>query len=943
MKIHKMETVDIGLISVISIELASLCEVLGINLKTSKNKTTSDYGSKYHFATIKKGNTTIRLGIGIIGNAGNIKSGIYTTNFIRDLNPSMVILIGIAAGLRGKIKIGDVAFSECIVPYDTKEKSVKDGISIERTRHRTKESSFYIEQEIASYLAMLRQNSGKHITSIFSGDNFKKVIPKRILVTEEEWIESVAKVPSVGSSVIASGESLLRDPNVLLLYRETLHGKIEIGEMEAAGFAEACNVAGVQWTVIRGISDFGDHLKSDEFHLFASIAAASITKDFIKNSLDLALIKKKTKDEYRFNASELKSEINNKIHPAAGKNRYELKLSLAADYNKLLDHEYAQTKLSVSKLLTDKQIRMALIQSPGGFGKTSYLSTFALSALNAGVHVYWLNINNLKKQNYLNFKEVFGNSTLCYSYEEFHKSLAGNNEVVLVIDGINEVYSDISDIIFTEAQNLYTSTKQLRVFIADRMTTYNHHQHILRATVEPISEAFINKYLSEKKINGQYVDKTLLKIPFFFDLISTLLNTKKNISSRVNIFISYFLSVVKLNKTSLEELSFFAFGAYKNSNGLRIDMEWASKNISQILLAKLEKAGIVIIATDFYGKHLKFRHQLFQDFLAANYLVIHPDKWSHANFDALTFKTKNIEALSFCMEILSANRKQELIERFIIKIYDWNYRSINNCLKILEQYNIPIKISYDLEFIFLVKDTEKKFELFEDTRVQATNRILESQSTLKSDFLAIQTFEQLLLAVKAYTPQSKLAKEWKEIFLWTSNRHLTDVTLLKLKGNPIVSWTLSNSIRRMKLSIKQQAILKQLFYSAKSNPTLRWKIIHSMGTYPSQKNLTFCIEAFLFDKNVWVRFGALRGIIEYAYLAKNLRPLVIEWLVKQIPKIDEETLFIELRRTLIIANANEDWYISIEPIFKKVLELTQIGSTEKNWWKTMYYKYYLGT
>ena len=77
------------------------------------------------------------------------------------------------------------------------------------------------------------------------------------------------------SAPIASGEKLLRDQSKLLAVRE-LHGKTEVGEMEAAGVVEACRRGPVPWMVIRGISDFGDEFKDDRFHTFASCAAAAV-------------------------------------------------------------------------------------------------------------------------------------------------------------------------------------------------------------------------------------------------------------------------------------------------------------------------------------------------------------------------------------------------------------------------------------------------------------------------------------------------------------------------------------------------------------------------------------------------------------------------------------------------------------------------------------------
>jgi len=83
---------------------------------------------------------------------------------------------------------------------------------------------------------------------------------------EEEYREHVASAVSVALGTIASGEKLLRDRAKLGTLRTEMHGKVEAGEMEAAGLVEGCRRSKVAWRVIRGISDFGDELKDDRFH-----------------------------------------------------------------------------------------------------------------------------------------------------------------------------------------------------------------------------------------------------------------------------------------------------------------------------------------------------------------------------------------------------------------------------------------------------------------------------------------------------------------------------------------------------------------------------------------------------------------------------------------------------------------------------------------------------
>ncbi|KAM0267957.1 hypothetical protein ACHAQH_010068 [Verticillium albo-atrum] len=73
--------------------------------------------------------------------------------------------------------------------------------------------------------------------------------------------------------LIASGDSVLKSA---ALRREAVRsiGDVLCFEMEAAGLMSAC-------IVIRGISDYADPHKNDEWHRFAAAAAAACTKGLL--------------------------------------------------------------------------------------------------------------------------------------------------------------------------------------------------------------------------------------------------------------------------------------------------------------------------------------------------------------------------------------------------------------------------------------------------------------------------------------------------------------------------------------------------------------------------------------------------------------------------------------------------------------------------------------
>ena len=110
----------------------------------------------------------------------------------------------------------------------------------------------------------------------------KKSMPVKKLLPKEHKVELVT---------IASGEKIFGDGSLVDLKTKYGDDLIKAGEQEGIGFAVAAIREGVKWTVIRGISDYGDPLSKDDrykdrFHYYASISAASYTYLFLKDGLN---------------------------------------------------------------------------------------------------------------------------------------------------------------------------------------------------------------------------------------------------------------------------------------------------------------------------------------------------------------------------------------------------------------------------------------------------------------------------------------------------------------------------------------------------------------------------------------------------------------------------------------------------------------------------------
>ncbi len=273
------DPVDVVILTVIPAELDAARRVLQID-DAGREKAPGD-GTVYFRGVVRSelANRDYTVVLTCIGGAGNPGAAAATASAIALYHPRAVLLMGIAAGLRDKIRIGEVVLSDRVVAYEPAALVRTAAGTQEQPRPEIDRAPHTMIQDVVSYRpdpARLR-------------DAFTRAggtLPTAPAGREDEFRAHVANAITARLGTIASGEKLLRDPAKLLEVR-ALHGKTEAGEMEAAGIVDACRRGPIPWLVIRGISDFGDELKDDRFHGFASAAAEAVLHDFVAHGLDL--------------------------------------------------------------------------------------------------------------------------------------------------------------------------------------------------------------------------------------------------------------------------------------------------------------------------------------------------------------------------------------------------------------------------------------------------------------------------------------------------------------------------------------------------------------------------------------------------------------------------------------------------------------------------------
>jgi nucleoside phosphorylase/tetratricopeptide (TPR) repeat protein len=268
----------IGILTALpEVELPAVLRAFGISSEASPVERYQ--GERYWVADVE---ASVGLHLNVIiscfGLSGNTESPLPVERLIGKYRPELMILCGIACGIR-KFALGDVVTSDIIWAYEY-VKTTGDG-PLDRSRSRIVPA--HIRDDIQFF------NSTKAWQDCFH-DLQGQLKPAQ--QPRKQFTPSLQRL-----IWIASGEKVMANNELTALNAK--HNLIRAGEMEGYGFANACDDRrpSVPWLVVRGISDYGDLTKDnvdpgaplvDEYHFTAANAAAAFVRTFLTETYTLA-------------------------------------------------------------------------------------------------------------------------------------------------------------------------------------------------------------------------------------------------------------------------------------------------------------------------------------------------------------------------------------------------------------------------------------------------------------------------------------------------------------------------------------------------------------------------------------------------------------------------------------------------------------------------------
>lgn len=214
----------------------------------------------YDICTLPAKKGEYKVAVTQLSQMGNVEASIHATRAIGELNPVCVLMVGIAAGIKGRVSLGDVIVSSRVIYYEQAKQTPKGPeyrpISISADPLLLHGAQNYND---ASWCSLIAVESPKH--------GHKK-----------------ASLPKVHFGPFAVGDKVVADQSYVSTLMN-LHPKLIGVEMESYGIAAAAASAPTRprFLAIRGVSDFADEQKDDSHRQYASTVAAAFTVGFLRS------------------------------------------------------------------------------------------------------------------------------------------------------------------------------------------------------------------------------------------------------------------------------------------------------------------------------------------------------------------------------------------------------------------------------------------------------------------------------------------------------------------------------------------------------------------------------------------------------------------------------------------------------------------------------------
>jgi nucleoside phosphorylase len=262
--------IDVAIMTVVNAEQHAIMKVFNIDPR----EYTKRHGQRFWEFSVPcrtASSGSLRCVLAQIKDTGNPKATRAGVRLLRSYSPEACFLVGIAAGIKGRVRLGDVVTPDNVHYYEPE--CLKAGGSEPRHEKHREPWRMY------------------HNVSYYSQDHFRKRLVGALRDVDKADLPSQFNLskftPALHSerTTLACGELLLEDGEFLKALKEQHDSRIRAADTEGYGFAVAFDGV-ASWAIFRGISDFGAHPRPTNWQYIAAFAAGIALRDFLETEYE---------------------------------------------------------------------------------------------------------------------------------------------------------------------------------------------------------------------------------------------------------------------------------------------------------------------------------------------------------------------------------------------------------------------------------------------------------------------------------------------------------------------------------------------------------------------------------------------------------------------------------------------------------------------------------
>ncbi|MFY9644559.1 MAG: hypothetical protein WAK29_05225, partial [Terriglobales bacterium] len=437
-------------------------------------------------------------------------------------------------------------------------------------------------------------------------------------------------------------------------------------------------------------------------------------------------------------------------------------------------------------------------------------------------------------------------------------------------------------------------------------------------------------------VNGQFGSRVtlnssqllFLSVPLFLDQFLKSGQVDSGLLTTTAELKIYFQNRVGLSDPQLEKLGRAAFMMYSEEDARSFTLSRFRALVSAPVVRKLSESGALVIA----GKFAYFDHHLKHDYLASVYVAKHPRVWTGEVFDAITFVANSFDILALVLEQLM---DAESADNFVRRMYDWNVYAPGYALAEASHFE-NFGVSSEMQTVIFAMLAERKWDMITATSERAKDalRVFPLNSPAHR-YLNTASLETVFGLVSQVESNKEWFRKWKSFFTLGDREAISETDLaFVLDPDSVLGWTLANVLKRIKVLDSQFRALRK--WTRTRNKTVLWRIAHVLGRYPGRENFEVLIR--LFDAKAWVRYGALRSLMEMAAITTDtrFRGQIFKAVESRASDLlqDERSLE-EFRRAVFIRpdKAPVDWASRVIELITEMYKISQTEQQAISWQK----------